>query len=460
MGARGNERSGDAEAPFPSGERAGEMSRRALRLRDRMDSTKPSPADPEERDRVLGECLDDFTRRRGLGEPVSVEDYRARLGADFGEFVEAVATTDLLDSVLTLRPPASTFPRTFGRYTLLAQLGRGSVGVVYDALDRELGRRVALKVLRPGFDTDPAAVERFRSEARHCALVRHPSIVVVHEAGLAEGQHYYTMERVEGHTLASLVRGDRAPGLPAPPPLPALLRGLADVADALGALHAATAVHRDVKPSNLMVQSDGRFVLADFGLARTVDSVRMTRTGQMMGTLLYSSPEQVLGRRDAVDARSDVYGLGATLYEAVSGKPPFDTEDAGELMKRILEQRPAPPSQVAAKDPTRAPVPAAVDRVVLKCLEKRPEDRYPSMAALQADLLALADGREPEGRGRRVFHAVLMLAADAGFTATGILAERAEGSNDDRDLHRAVALGSVTVATIGYLTMLDVFRRD
>ena len=338
-----------------------------------------------ERDHRLSESLEDYHRRQALGEDPSPSSYRERLGAEYSDFLGVLEASTAIDEAL--EPPFTpVLPRTFGTYILERELGRGSSGVVYEAFHRPLARRVAIKVLRTAFDTDPEALEWFRREARTCAQVRHPNIVQVYEAGEIEGRLYYTMERLEGRTLADLVARREGPDLPH------LFAGMADVADALDALHRAGIIHRDVKPSNILLQPDGRMVLADFGLARAVGRSSLTRTGQTVGTPHYMSPEQMLGRRDEVDARSDIYALGATLYEAMTGRLPFQTDELTALVRMVLFQRPASPRQL---DPT---IPRAAEAVVLKALEKRREDRYAHAADLRDDLRAFAAGGMTVGR--------------------------------------------------------------
>jgi hypothetical protein len=339
-----------------------------------------------EKDQVLAQCLEDYHRRRALGEHPGAADYRGRAGTFFDEFLQILAAESAIDEILA-PPPEEALPRPFGPYTLLRELGRGAVGVVYEALHRDLGRRVALKVLRTGFDTEPSALERFRREARACAQVRHDHIVEIYEYGESQGRPYYSMTLIDGESLAHAVRHGRVPDPRT------LFRGLAGIADGLEALHARGIVHRDVKPSNIMiVHPGGRMVLADFGLARTASTLSLTRTGDALGTPLYMSPEQMLGKREDIDGRTDVYQLGATAYEALSGRPPFKTDDLHTLMRMVLAQRPEPLSAVAPS------VPLAAEHVVMKALEKRREDRYPSAAALRDDMLAFVEGRDVAGR--------------------------------------------------------------
>ena len=334
----------------------------------------------------LAQCLEDYHRRRALREPVSAEDYRERLGDLYDEFVDLLSARSTLDGVPPEDAADKTFPRTFGDYVLLRELGGGAMGVVYEAVHRELGRKAALKVLRAGLDADPLARERFQLEARTCAHLRHENIVEIYEVGTAEGRPFYAMPILTGENLAELIRARRVPS-----PVD-LCRGLAGIADALDALNGAGIVHRDVKPANIMVDPDGRMVLADFGLARTATSQALTQTGQAIGTPLYMSPEQVLGRKDSIDGRSDVYGLGVTLYEALSGQPPFKAEGVHNLIRLILNERPRPLGAVAPQ------LPREVCNIAMKAIERAPEDRYQTAAEMRLDLLNFSRGLRVAGR--------------------------------------------------------------
>ncbi len=338
------------------------------------------------RDEVLAACLEDHHHRRARGEPIALDTYAERLNAEEqAEFQRLLATEDALDALLEPRE-AALLPRPFGPYTLLRELGRGAMGVVYEAVHRDLGRNVALKVLRAGIDLDADARLRFRREARACAQVRHAHIVEIYEAGEFEGQPYYAMELVPGRTLADAARDGAFRDSRT------LFRSMAGVADALAALHAAGIVHRDVKPSNVIVADDGRMLLADFGLARSITAERLTVTGQALGTPLYMSPEQVMGQASEIDGRTDVYALGASLYEVLAGRGPFLADEPMALLRMILRERPDPLADVAPG------VPAEACGIVMKALEKRSGDRYQSAAELRDDLLAHAEGRRVEGR--------------------------------------------------------------
>jgi len=335
----------------------------------------------EHENRNLADLLEEYHRRRALGEAVTPEDFRESAGGDFAEFQQILKAEAALDEALA-SPEPPEFPLPFGEYTLLAELGRGAMGVVYEAIHRALGRKVALKILRTGFDTHPTAIERFRREARACAQIRHDNIVGIYEAGDHEGRHFYAMELLPGKTLGQLAKDGE---LPEPKEFAA---AFAEVVDALHVLHVNGIIHRDIKPGNIMVEPSGRMILADFGLARTIDAEGLTQTGENIGTPLYMSPEQLLGANDQVNERSDIYGLGASLYEALAGRRLFETNDVRALMRMILKERPQPIEGV----------PDGLARIVMKALEKENTDRYEDAAAMRDDLRAFARGDTVRGR--------------------------------------------------------------
>ncbi|MEZ6185017.1 MAG: protein kinase [Planctomycetota bacterium] len=260
-----------------------------------------------------------------------------------------------------------------GPYRIERELGRGGMGVVYLARDPALGRPVALKVLRR---SSPAARQRLLTEARASAAIRHPNVVRVHDVRELEGHLVLVMDYVEGVNLDErLQREGSVPAAEA-------ARLTTDLARALAAGHGRRILHRDVKPDNVLIRAhDGAALLTDFGLAKFQDEGKgLTQSGAILGTPLYASPEQLAG--GALDARSDVYGLGALLYAMLTGQPPLTGETLVQLVARVCEERPAPPSQL------RADVPPWLDDVCLQCLEKDPARRYPSAGALAQALQA------------------------------------------------------------------------
>jgi serine/threonine protein kinase/Flp pilus assembly protein TadD len=322
------------------------------------------------------------------------------------EFVHAAAPVFSGDAAAAGNPGARVGPGApLGDFRILREVGRGGMGVVYEAEQLSLGRRVALKVLPLAATLDPRQLQRFRNEAQAAAGLHHPNIVPVYAVGCERGVHYYAMQFIDGRTLADLIaelRGGRpspaptvaepaaataplaAPATSAAPRDAGYFRRAAEwgiqAAEALDCAHALDVVHRDVKPANLLVDGGGRLWVTDFGLAQVQSDARLTRTGDLVGTLHYMSPEQALARRQVIDHRTDVYSLGATLYELLTLQPAFEGGDRQELLRQIAFEEPRPPRRV-----NRA-IPAELETVVLKALEKNPADRYATAKELADDL--------------------------------------------------------------------------
>ena len=253
-----------------------------------------------------------------------------------------------------------------GRYHVERELGEGGMATVYLATDLKHGRDVAIKVLHP----DLAAAlggERFLTEIRTTARLQHPHILPLLDSGVADGLLFYVMPYVAGETLGTRLERERQL------PVEDALRIAREVADALGAAHALGIVHRDIKPDNILLQG-GHAVVADFGIALAVQeagSERMTQTGLSLGTPHYMSPEQAMGER-TVDARTDIYALGAVTYEMLTGEPPFTGANAQTVVAKVLTEKPTPPSAV------RDTIPPLVEAAVLKALARLPADRWSS----------------------------------------------------------------------------------
>jgi predicted Ser/Thr protein kinase len=257
-----------------------------------------------------------------------------------------------------------------GQLTVERELGRGGMGVVYLARDVMLDRSVAMKVLPPHLAAQEEMRERFLREARTAARLAHPNVVPVHRADEIDGAAFFTMAFIEGETLAERIR-DRGPLSAAEG-----IRIFREVAWALAYAHARGVVHRDVKPENILLdRATGRALVSDFGIARQADSTRITQQGLVLGTFHYMSPEQVSGLE--LDGRSDVYSLGVVMYQALSGRLPFDGLTAPAVLMAHATRQPPPLRSVAAD------VPPALVTIVERCLEKRPEDRFPNCELLE-----------------------------------------------------------------------------
>ncbi len=266
-----------------------------------------------------------------------------------------------------------SLPRHAGGFLLVRELGRGGMGVVYEAHESASGRTVALKVLAAELALSPETFERFKREARLAAAISDSRCVFVYGAHEIEGSPAISMELVGGETLQERIAlGEEIP-------IATVVRWTLDLIDGLEAAHRSGILHRDVKPSNCFLTVDGRVKVGDFGLSRSLErDIQLTQAGQFLGSPLYASPEQVRGRE--VDERSDQYSCAATLYALLTGSPPFTGTNVGEVLARILSEAPVPPRSI------RAAIPEELERVVLKALEREPARRFKDLGALRAAL--------------------------------------------------------------------------
>jgi tRNA A-37 threonylcarbamoyl transferase component Bud32 len=297
--------------------------------------------------------------------------------ADHDRFQRAAAP---LAGALTLPPSDSPAPSRgpkvayFGDYELLEEIARGGMGVVYKARQMSLNRPVALKMILAGEWATPGARQRFRAEAEAAANLQHPNIVAIHEVGEHQGQQYFSMDFVVGKNLAELVRGN---------PLSAERAAsyVKTIAEAVHFAHQRGTLHRDLKPQNVLIDADDRPRITDFGLAKRVETDSgLTRTGDVLGTPSYMPPEQASSRPDEVGPHSDVYSLGAILYELLTGHPPFRGATALDTLCQVIQ---SPPASLRKLNPD---VPQDLETICLKCLEKNPARRYPSARALADEL--------------------------------------------------------------------------
>ncbi len=356
----------------------------------------------EDTDSLLAALLQEMTEELRSGRPPDIDAVARRHPALAGEIRELWATAWIAEEMAkptasaetitwssrgeTLPPAPTTAPTVFGACELLAELGRGGMGVVYRARQQGLGRIVALKRMLHGDSAPPGDVARFRAEAEAAARLDHPHIVPVYSVDTDEGQPYFVMKYVEGTTLARrLAEG------PLPPVEAARL--LAPVCRAVQFAHERGVLHRDLKPSNVLIDGNGQPYVSDFGLAKRIDAeASLTQTGAILGTPSYMAPEQASGGRGTIGPASDVYGLGAILYQMLTGRPPFQAASPIDTLLLVLEQDPVPPRVLNPR------ANADLEMIALKCLQKSPEQRYPSAAALADDLDALLAGEPVSAR--------------------------------------------------------------
>ncbi|MCE7869402.1 hypothetical protein DYH09_03385 [bacterium CPR1] len=282
--------------------------------------------------------------------------------------------------------------QSLGNYRLVREIGRGSMGTVYLAHQESLGRDLAIKVLPAELTREADFLERFKREARIAASLRHPNIIQVFDAAESDGCHYLVMEYLGGRDLRECLQ----PGVPYG--VEATLKLVDQVLSALQHAHEHGVVHRDVKPANVLVAENGMVTLTDFSIAHCRDSVRLTRTGMMVGTPEYMAPEQFEG--EGVDARADLYATGVILYEMLTGVQPFRGQTTPEVMKAHLFKRPQPPGELNRE------VSQAVSQVVMRALEKDREVRYASAGEMREALKQAAG--EPAGNALEQFLAAVV----------------------------------------------------
>jgi tetratricopeptide (TPR) repeat protein/tRNA A-37 threonylcarbamoyl transferase component Bud32 len=346
----------------------------------------------------------EFLIRRSLGESPDPAEFVARFpdwsDALLGQFAvdEAMQTASrstvrLADAGGSPGPvtddpaPSGAEPwTTIDGYELLEELGRGATGVVYKARERRLSRLVALKTISESAFSSPAQRRRFLAEAEAIARVRHPHIIPIHAVGEDRGRPYISLEYAEGGSLARRLAGGPMPPRDAAGLVEALAR-------AVEAAHRAGVVHRDLKPSNVLLAADGAPKVADFGLARLLgEESSRTATGEVLGTPAYMAPEQAEGRSREAGPAADIYALGAILYHALTGRPPFLGASAMESMRLVLTAEVVPPSR------QRPDVPRDLETIALKCLEKEPARRYAAALELADDLARFRNGEPIRAR--------------------------------------------------------------
>jgi len=331
-----------------------------------------------------------------------------------------------------------------GRYKLVTELGRGAMGVVYKAEDPLLNRTVAVKTIL--LMDDPAAraeyEARFFQEAKAAGGLNHPNLITIHDVGREGDVAYMAMELLEGTELREMMAKGRLP-------LPFALDIVAQVADGLAHAHEYGVVHRDIKPANIMIMRDRRAKIMDFGIARVRTSDIRTQTGAILGSPKYLSPEQAAGT--SADFRSDIFSLGVVLHELAAGEPPFSASSVAQLLQQITTATPRPPS---AANPS---IPAVLDLIVAKALDKQPDGRYQSAAEFAADVrecLAQLTGRKgqrPDAGEATMVESALPAAASVDFVL--------EGTRADNSAQAAGAAAGLSATLVGQGLSLPLSRR-
>ena len=365
--------------------------------------TEPEVEDHDtEHQRAVADVLSSLTERLQGGESIELSDVVERFPNYKDELTELwplVMLTEMAgENASPVEEKAAAkeneltekqLPTTFGDFELIEEIGRGGMGVVYRARQQSLGREVALKLIlldHLASETDRA---RFYAEARAAAKLEHPHIVPVYDLGDVQGRPYISMKLIEGSTLSSQLQNGHMDGKSA-------AKLLIPLCQAVQYAHENSVLHRDVKPSNIMINHEGQAFLTDFGLAKDLrETPTLTRTGAVVGTPAYMPPEQASGQKPTLDPTSDVYSLGAVLYHMITGQPPFVGRTGLETVLMVMEQDPPSPRSL-----TRG-LDRDLEMIILRCLQKPPDLRYASASALEQDLNAYLNNEEIAARSGR-----------------------------------------------------------
>jgi serine/threonine protein kinase len=317
------------------------------------------------------------------------------------------------------------------RYDILAEAGRGAMGQVYKARDRETGEIIALKLLKPEIASDPEMVERFKSELLFARRITHKNVCRVYEFNRVDGIAYTSMEFVEGESLRSVLK--RFGSLTQRKGIAVALQMCAGLKEA----HAQGIVHRDLKPENVMIDAQGNVKVMDFGIARSMEALTLV-TGSLVGTPAYMAPEQAAGK--SVDYRADIYALGLMLYEMFAGEQPFRADNAVALALKHMQEPPRPPREI---EPS---LPEPMERAILKCLEKNPERRFQQVAELEAALRSQLPASVADGTVNRFPSNASSAAGAASIAAAAISgAKPAQKASWAAALAAALAAGVITL---------------
>ncbi|MES2793104.1 MAG: serine/threonine-protein kinase [Planctomycetota bacterium] len=371
---------------------------------------------------ISREYLAELEAGRAPNRQVYLERY-PELAEVLSEYLDGIQLAQTLRPMAVPQSPEHTTASPLGDFQIVREIGRGGMGIVYEAIQLSLGRRVAVKVLPFATALDSKHLQRFKTEAYAAAQLHHTNIVPVYAVGCERGMHFYAMQLIEGRSIADMIAElrskSRASG-PAPQDINTVItntvsqhreltvedslpgrssprsgrtrdsfrlaaRIAAEIADALEYAHDSGVIHRDIKPANLLLDAKGAVWVTDFGLALVATDAGLTQTGDVLGTLRYMSPEQASGRREPVDHRTDVYSLGATLYELLTLQPIFPGQDRPALLHQILNEDPRPLRKLDLA------IPVELETIVLKSLSKIPAERYATAGEMGDDLRRFLD---------------------------------------------------------------------
>ncbi|MBL8819985.1 MAG: serine/threonine protein kinase [Planctomyces sp.] len=368
----------------------------------------------------IEEALEEFLQLRGM---IDIDDWLHRYPDCMSELLEFLGNEAQFTNLIGPMRSANPLPSCqIGAYKLIDIIDRGGMGIVYKAVDTRVNRVVALKMIHSGQHSSPEARQRFRNEAETASRLEHPNLVSIFEVGEHNGVPFFSMEFVQGRNLAELRRQGKI--LPK-----AIARVTRTIAETIQYIHGQSVIHRDLKPSNIMLTERFEVRVTDFGLAKRLDcGEKLTTTGQILGTINYMPPEQADARHDKVDETSDIYSIGAVMYEMLTGHPPFSGTSFLDTLRKIREDKPVPPRIY------NAAVPASLEAICLRCLEKTPSKRYSSAGELAEELGAFLEdehfvpasmrprmwslrSRIPMFLGSGVFGLLLF----AGISASGLL---------------------------------------
>jgi len=387
-------------------------------------------------DEELRRSLQELKERRKV-DPLMLQDLMVQLG-----YVTPSQAERLKTSIKESKVAAQQIPG----YKIIGKVGAGAMAVVYKAKQISLNRTVAIKVLPRRFSENPEYVQRFYKEGQAAGKLNHPNIVQAIDVGESGGYHYFVMEFVEGKTIADDLNAGHIFGEQE------AIEIIIQVCHALQHAHAHGLVHRDVKPKNIMINTQGVVKLADMGLARETTDIEAAQSeeGKAYGTPYYIAPEQIRGKID-IDGRADIYGLGATFYHMVTGRVPYTGDDSAEIMKKHLKEKLIPPDHINTS------LSAGVSEVIEIMMAKHREDRYNNVDELLLDLEALRQGQPPLQAHKRFDVSMLEQLEE------GDIVEPDEQSSPDDVITRyrmaVLVLGAVTAISVLAVILLLALRR-